>query len=101
MLMQVDTGKWSELATGQDIEYPNWSRDSRNLFFESTVNGGRAVFRVNVSTGRTERVLSLARMRRPPVPFGVQWSGLTLDESPLIMRDVGTREIYALTLDLP
>lgn len=101
MLMQVDTGKWSELATGQDIEYPNWSRDSQNLFFESTVNGGRVVFRVNVSTRRTERVFSLARMRRPAVRFGVQWSGLALDDSILIMRDVGTREIYALTLDLP
>jgi Tol biopolymer transport system component len=101
MLMQVDTGQWSELATGQDIEYPNWSHDSQNLFFESTINEGRALFRVNVSTRRTERVLSLARMRRPSVPFGVQWSGLALDNSTLIMRDVGTREIYALTLDLP
>ena len=101
MLMQVDTGQWSELATGQDIEYPNWSRDSQTLFFESTVNGGRALFRVNVSTRRTERVLNLAGMRRPPVPFGVQWSGLALDDAALIMRDVGTREIYALTLDLP
>jgi Tol biopolymer transport system component/DNA-binding winged helix-turn-helix (wHTH) protein len=101
MLMQVDTGQWSELATGQDIEYPNWSRDSQNLFFESTINAGRALFRVNVSSRRTERVLSLAGMRRPPVPFGVQWSGLGLDDSTVIMRDVGTREIYALTLDLP
>ncbi len=101
MLMQVDTGQWSELATGQDIEYPNWSHDSQNLFFESTINEGRALFRVSVSTRRTERVLSLARMRRPSVPFGVQWSGLALDNSTLIMRDVGTREIYALTLDLP
>ena len=76
MLMEVGTEQWSELATGQDIEYPNWSRDSQNLFFESTVNGERVLFRVNVSTRRTERVLSLAGIRRPSVPFGVQWSGL-------------------------
>jgi Tol biopolymer transport system component/DNA-binding winged helix-turn-helix (wHTH) protein len=101
MMMEVATGKWAELATGQDIEYPNWSRDSQNLFFESTDNRGRALFRVNVSTRRAVRVLSLERMRRPSVPFGVQWSGLALDDSTLIMRDVGTREIYALTLDLP
>jgi len=101
VLMQVDTGQWSELATGQDIEYPNWSRDSQSLFFESAVNGGRELFRVNVSTRRTDRVLSLAKMRRPSVPFGVEWSGLASDDSTLIMRDVGTREIYALTLDLP
>jgi eukaryotic-like serine/threonine-protein kinase len=101
MLMEVGTGQWSEIATGQDIEYPNWSRDSHNLFFESTVKGGRALFRVNVSTRRAERILSLAGMRRPSVPFGAQWSGLAVDDSILIMRDVGTREIYALTLDLP
>jgi Tol biopolymer transport system component/DNA-binding winged helix-turn-helix (wHTH) protein len=101
MLLQLDTGQWSELATGQDIEYPNWSRDSQELFFESNVNGARALFRVNLLTRRSERVLSFAGIRRVSVPFGVQWSGLAPDNSALIMRDVGIREIYTLRLDLP
>jgi dipeptidyl aminopeptidase/acylaminoacyl peptidase len=101
MFLQLDTGQWSELASGQDIEYPNWSHDSQNLFYESTVNGERNLFRVNVSTRRSEQVLGFAGIRRPAVTFGVQWSGLAPDDSTLIMRDIGIREIYALTLDLP
>jgi Tol biopolymer transport system component/DNA-binding winged helix-turn-helix (wHTH) protein len=101
MLLQLDTGRWSELAVGEDIEYPNWSRDSQNIFFESTVNGERALFRVNLASHRTDRILSLAGIRRPVVQFGSQWSGLAPDDSAVIMRDVGIREIYALTLDLP
>jgi eukaryotic-like serine/threonine-protein kinase len=101
MLMQVDTGQWSKLASGQDLEYPNWSRDSQYVHFESSVNGARQLFRVNVATRRTEPVLSLKGFPRPAVGFGVQWSGLAPDSSPLVMRDVGNREIYALTLELP
>jgi Tol biopolymer transport system component/DNA-binding winged helix-turn-helix (wHTH) protein len=101
MLLQFDTGQWSDFATGQDIEYPNWSRDSQELFFESSLNGERVLLRVNLATRRSERVLSLAGIRRVSVPFGVQWTGLAPDNSALIMRDVGIREIYALTLDLP
>jgi hypothetical protein len=29
------------------------------------------------------------------------WCGLTPDDSPLVLRDVGTQEIYALDLQLP
>jgi len=101
MLLRLDTGQWSELATGQDIEYPNWARDSQSLFFESTLNDARVLLRVGLSTHRTEEVLSLAGIRRVSVPFGVQWTGLAPDNSALIMRDVGIREIYALRLDLP
>ena len=101
MLQQVDSGQWSEFATGQDIEYPNWSNDSQKIFFETDLNGGRALVRVNLATRRSERVLSLAGIRRVSVPFGVQWTGLAPDNSAVIMRDVGIREIYALRLDLP
>jgi hypothetical protein len=30
-----------------------------------------------------------------------QWTGLALDGSPLVLRDVGSQEIYALDVDLP
>jgi len=29
------------------------------------------------------------------------WNGITPDNSPLIMRDVGSRELYSLELQLP
>jgi Tol biopolymer transport system component/DNA-binding winged helix-turn-helix (wHTH) protein len=100
MVLEFATGRWTEVANGEVIEYPNWSRDSGNIFFESAVNGARALFRVNLASRRTERVLSLAGVRRPFVSFGSQWSGLAPDDSAVVLRDVGIREIYALTMDV-
>lgn len=100
MVLEFATGRWTEVANGELIEYPNWSPDSGNIFFESTVNGVRWLFRVNLASRRTERVVSLAGVRRPSVSFGSQWSGLAPDDSAVVLRDVGIREIYALTMDL-
>jgi hypothetical protein len=33
--------------------------------------------------------------------FGWWWVGLTPDDSPLVLRDTGTQEIYAFDVDLP
>jgi hypothetical protein len=33
-------------------------------------------------------------------PWGA-WCGLARDDSPLLLRDVGTQEIYAFDLQLP
>jgi Tol biopolymer transport system component len=101
MLLEVAKGQWSELAAGQQIEYPNWSRDGRYVYFETAEGGGRELFRVNVTIRRPERVLTLKGIPRPVLPFGAQWSGLAPDNSPLIMRDVGNREIYALDMQWP
>ena len=38
--------------------------------------------------------------RRVVTPW-ISWSGLTPDGSPLLMRDIGTEEVYALDLDAP
>ena len=101
MLLEVAKGQWSELAAGQEIEYPNWTRDGRYVYFETAGDGGRELLRVNVTIRRPERVLSLKGIPRPGLPLGAQWSGLTPENSPLIMRDVGNREIYALDMQWP
>jgi hypothetical protein len=41
-----------------------------------------------------ERLLSLRGLRRAQGIFG-PWVGLTLDESPLTLRDAGAQDIYA------
>jgi hypothetical protein len=44
---------------------------------------------------KIERLLSLKSLRRAQGVFG-PWCGLAADESPLTLRDAGTRDIYAL-----
>jgi hypothetical protein len=47
-----------------------------------------------------EQVASLRGMRLAPVLGGLL-VGLAPDDSPLVLRDVGSQEIYALDLELP
>jgi eukaryotic-like serine/threonine-protein kinase len=101
MLFELAKGQWSDLVAGQQIEYPNWTRDGRYVYFETATDAGRELLRVNVTTRRAERIISLKEIARPFLGLGAQWSGLAPDNSPLIMRDVGNREIYALDMDWP
>jgi eukaryotic-like serine/threonine-protein kinase len=101
MLFDVNTSQWSELSTGQDIEFPNWSRDGQYLNFESTGDSGPELLRINVGTRRKEGIISFKGIQRYFLNSGNYWSGLAPDGSPLIMRDVGNREIYALDVEWP
>ena len=46
------------------------------------------------------RIVSLKGIRLP-IGFAGIWCGLAPDDSPLLLRDVGSQEIYALDLQLP
>ena len=96
-LYEVATQKWVELAKKFRIGYPSWSRDSKYIYFD-TFGDSPAFYRVQVSDRRLERLVSLANIRRTGA-YG--WTGLALDDSPLLLRDVGSEEIYALELALP
>jgi serine/threonine protein kinase/Tol biopolymer transport system component len=101
MLLSVATGKWSEIATGVNLQYPNWSADGKWIYFESTGDKGVELFRVEVATGHTASLVNLRDIPRVYLPYGSLWSGLTPEGSPLVMRDVSSREVYSLELQLP
>ena len=101
MLMEVTSGKWRELTTGKYLQYPNWTRDSKSIYLEDLGNDGPELDRISVSDGQKVRVASLKDIARPVMSSGQPWNGLAPDNSPLIMRDAGTRELYSLELQLP
>jgi Tol biopolymer transport system component/predicted Ser/Thr protein kinase len=98
MLFDFKTQKWAELA-GITVAYPNWSRDGNYIYFHS-FGSDTALYRVRVSDHKLEKIVSLKGIRLTIGTFGA-WSGLAPDDSPLILRDVGSQEIYALDLQLP
>jgi Tol biopolymer transport system component len=100
-LFQPSLGQWQELASGKFIEYPVWSRDGTYLYYGDQVDGRQKLFRERVSDRKIEAVLDLKGIPRAAPYFGGNWFGLTPDGTPLIMRDVGNREIYSLDLQLP
>ena len=77
---------------------PNWSRDGKYIYFDGSSGTETAFYRVQVSDGRLERLFATKDRLRTD---GFLWTGLTPDDSPLLLRDVGTQEVYALDVELP
>jgi hypothetical protein len=99
MLFDFTTQQWTELAK-TDVGYLNWTHDGKFLYFDSGLSNDPAVSRLRLADRKLERVASLKDVRR--VVFALYpWSGLTPDGSPLLMRDIGTQEVYALDFEAP
>ena len=99
LLFDVSRQSWHELVSGESFGYANWSLDSRFVYFLKRGNEP-AIERIRVSDGRTELVASLTGVRQTGFRNAV-WMGLTPDKDPLILRDVGTEELYSLDAKAP
>ena len=77
-----------------------WSRDGKTLYFDTFLQKEPAFYRVRMNDLKVERLFSLKGVRRAQGLFG-PWCGLTADDSPLILRDAGAQEVYALDWQAP
>jgi hypothetical protein len=76
--------------------FPTLSSDSQFIYFLfPRMDPG--VFRVRVSGGNAERVVDLKGFRYTGAV--TLWMGLDPTDTPMLIRDVGTDDIYALTLE--
>ncbi len=100
LLFDFKASHWSELAK-VNFNYGHWSRrDGQYVYFDTIFEQEPAFYRVRVSDRKLERIVSLKGFRRAWGAFA-SWSGLAPDDSPLVVRDVGTQEIYALDWEAP
>jgi Tol biopolymer transport system component len=97
MLFDFTTKTWLELGKGT-FAFPNWSHDGKYLYFEDSSQS--EIRRVQISGKKFESIASLKEVRRPNGVPGY-WSKAAYDGSPLVMRDAGTQEVYALELQFP
>ena len=74
-------------------------RDARYVHFHS-YGADTALYRVRISDHKLEKIVDLKGIRLTLGAIGA-WCGLAPDDSPLVLRDVGSQEIYALNLQLP
>ena len=99
LLFEVATRKWSELVH-DTVSALHWSGDSKYVFFANQSSAAPKVLRVRLSDRKVETVAGLKDLRRVILPF-FDWMGLTPDGAPLLMRDIGTQEVYALDVEEP
>ena len=94
-LFDVKTQQWSLVHKGGTVS-PEWSSDSRYIYFMPFLNGP-GVFRIPITGGSTELVADTKDVHTTGY-FG-QWFGLDSKDTPLLLRDAGTQDIYALSLE--
>ncbi len=101
LLFDFKTQKWTNwLSEPHAVGFPNWSRDSKYLYFDTTLSSDQSYRRLKVGETKPEQVVSLKDIRRFANWIG-SWSGLAPDGTPLFVRDISTQEIYALDVQLP
>jgi hypothetical protein len=99
MLFDLNAQKWTELAR-IPIAYAEWSHNGDYIYFMRTApTNERGIFRIRISDHKLEQVASLKDFRQAP-DFGF-WTGVAPDDSPLLVRDAGTQDIYALDWQAP
>jgi eukaryotic-like serine/threonine-protein kinase len=99
MLYDVEKRNWMQLAVSR-FGFENWSRDGKYLYAEDYSDKSDDIVRVSVPSGKVEGLLSLKEIPRGFDPWEF-WVGLAPDDSPLLMRDRSTQEIYSLDVRSP
>jgi Tol biopolymer transport system component len=96
-LFDFKTQKWSEITKGT-FGWECWSNTGEYLFALDSSDTG-AVLRIRLSDRTIERVLNLKDISLT----GYWGNSLTLapDDSPLLLRNVGTQDVYALDWETP
>ncbi|MGA2569713.1 MAG: winged helix-turn-helix domain-containing protein [Terracidiphilus sp.] len=95
VLFDLAAQQWTTLAEGQYPQSPAWSRDSRFIYFVLYQDHG--VFRISPGDNHVERVASLKDFRH--AGWYNLWLGLDSGDAPLLLRELGSEEIYRLSIE--
>jgi eukaryotic-like serine/threonine-protein kinase len=97
MLFDFQTQKWSELAQ-ERAAFPNWSSDGQYVYFLRWLDKP-AVLRVRITDRKLEQVSDLQDL--PTTGNIGPWLGLAPDDSLVLLKDMGTQDVYALDWEQP
>lgn len=93
-IFDVKTQRWSVPFKGV-IGYPVWSADSKQIYFVNFQENA-AVYRVRIADGSVELILDLKDFNY--TGNSGMWFGLDPTDAPLLLRNLGTHDVYCLTL---
>jgi DNA-binding winged helix-turn-helix (wHTH) protein/Tol biopolymer transport system component len=102
-IFDIRTQKWSDLVPGKaPFSVGNFahSPDYKYVYYTTGTTGGaeRKAMRIRLADRKVETITSLKDLRLAAGPDGNTQISVAPDGSAIFTRDVGTQEIYALTL---
>lgn len=93
-VFDLESQKWSALDTGS-VAFPEWSHDSRFIYYLRW-KGDAALVRIRPGGGSPEVLADVSDQHF--TGFYTSWMNLDPTDAPLLLRDMGSNEIFALTL---
>lgn len=96
--------KSADVSVDLNASFPNWSADSKYLYFDAMrFTADAAFYRVRISDRKLERLAEQNEIRLVSDGFKIMdnWTGVAPDGSPLITRQVDADEIYAFDVQWP
>jgi Tol biopolymer transport system component len=98
-MFDLQTQKWVQVATAVTFGWPNWSKDGNSLVVLGRFATGEAVLKVRLSDHKVEQIVDLKNF----ILTGRYGDSLALapDDSPLLLRDAGTYDVYSLDWQEP
>ncbi len=97
LLFDFQTRQWTELAQG-NMGWLEWSKDGQYLqAYDSSGTG--AIIRIRLIDHKTERVVDLKNFAT--VGYYDGWFAVAPDDSPIMLRNAGTQDVYALDWEEP
>ena len=94
-LFDWPSGQWTSLATSY-VAFPEWSHDGRWIYYVGR-NPVAALMRIRAIDGKREVVAPLGAVKYTGTY--TLWMGLDPADNPMMLRDEGSDDIYALALD--
>lgn len=92
LLYDFGAKRWMEIAKGS-FGWLNWSHDSRYIYMKDFAGKG-SVARVDIRTHKLEQRVDLTGFSDTGQGGGSL--ALTPDDAPLMLRDTGTQDVYAV-----
>jgi eukaryotic-like serine/threonine-protein kinase len=96
-IFDIETQRWSVRLQKFAMFFPEWSSDGQFIYFMHS-GDARGVYRIRLKGGEPEKIVDLKNW---PISGGWVngWLGLDSTDAPLLLRDIGSSDIYALTLE--
>jgi DNA-binding winged helix-turn-helix (wHTH) protein/Tol biopolymer transport system component len=95
-IFDFNTQQWSELQQEGVPDSPEWSADGQYIYFRRVV-GDLGLFRIRIHGGTAEKIADLKDFH--DAGWLGRYMGLDPTDAPLLLRDIGSSDIYALTLE--
>ena len=93
-LHTFSNNSWVKLASAETLGFPEWSRDSRYIYYVDGSNDD--ILQIDISNRHSEAALSTKEI--PRTGRYSSWFTLTPDNKILLLRNTGSEDLYALDL---